>query len=1087
MVVKSPHDYRQNEPNYEDLVLLFEQEGRNLVKFSDRQHPNIVKVLDFFYEISVPCIVMDYLDGQTLEAVVVEAKTKNQVIPEETIVHWIVTIGEALDRVHELGLVHRNVTPENIIINQDSQAFLIGFGLALEIQPHATTTIADFAGHRDFSPLEQLTPNNENPDCIAARNSQLDMYSLAATLYFAMTGEVPKGAFDRIISINRKNKDSLIPPQTMAPTISDRIHHAILAGMEMDADDRPAAMKDWIRLLNTPLPVLTSVQLPINPIELADQAELNSLVNAIALNDRTLAVFAIAPNSSPQHPVVQEFQTQLTEQWGEPVQFSTLHYSDDSVFRFLGRFEGEERLPGRQVVMIFGLEQLPAPRLKQEMEQLNLGRERIFSYDLVLVFWLNREAFLDEFRRRAADFWDWRGNVVTFVTCPPTELLLYPYLEWLIAENSYLKMSGVMQVNRQVDISLDQIYVSLQAEWVEEKSQSFRERVSPGVGRSRSRRASEMGEPDGFEEEFRDEPLMEMSVEPARPQRVTKMMDVAEAVRQREYGGILGDPGAGKTTLLRYLARHFAIAHREGRSTVTGGMGEDLGGARLPILFRIADFAEKRRVEPELGLVEYLRRFYWQWEGGGGADEGDAVARLLLSKMATGDCLLLLDGLDEVLDGENRGRVVRAIDRLVSEYSSNKFVITSRIAGYQEASLGSRFREFTITPMGNEQIKSFLGRWCLAIEVAQRPEAETSLHERDATREASGIFHAIETKPGVKRFAANPLLLTILALIHRNGTQMPQRRVELYALATKTLIEDWQLGRNVAYGAQAKPLMLVEEEVTALLAPLAFRMHDEKSSGVVTQGEVEEWLMPWMAELQGVDDGAALGLVQEFLRKVRETTGLFVERGPGVYGFMHLTFEEYYAARHIANNDVPDILEMIQPYLYEARWNEPILLALGYLSTDQKRVNRLLEKMFESLATYQPIVVGQEIRLKNATSDPALVWRSETEGEAQESAAVWKDLLFVGQILAEVKVAPKFCRQQVDKLVLTYVGLDEGFGNDAIQQLFRLFRGIESFNGQVLERLQKSAFDEQLSEEQRDRIVSAILYVSSGESDKRFD
>ena len=821
----------------------------------------------------------------------------------------------------------------------------------------------------------------------------------------------------------------------------------------------------------------------MNAIELTDQAELNTLMNAIAMNDRTLAVFAIAPDSSPLHPVVQAFKEQLVAELDGPVQFSTLHYSDDSVFRFLGRCEGEDRSPGRQVVMIFGLEQLPQPRLKQEMEQLNLGRERIFSHDLVWVFWLNREAFLDEFRRRAADFWDWRGNVVTFVTCPPMEQLLYPYLEWLIAENSYLKMSGVMQVNRQVDISLDQIYVSLQAEWVEERSQSFRERVSPGVGRSR--RNSTLGEPDEFEEEFRDEPLMEMSAEPASQQRVTKMMDVAEAVRQREYGVILGDPGAGKTTLLRYLARHFAIAHREGRSTVTGGMDEDLGGARLPILFRIADFAEKLGVEPELGLVEYLRRFYRQWEGGCGADEGDAVAQLLLSKMATGDCLLLLDGLDEVLDGENRGRVVRAIDRLVSEYASNKFVITSRIAGYQEAALGSRFREFTITPMGNEQIKNFLGRWCLAIEVAQRPEAETSLHERDAAREASGIFHAIETKPGVKRFAANPLLLTILALIHRNGTQMPQRRVELYALATKTLIEDWQLGRNVVYGTQAKQLTLVEEEVTALLAPLAFRMHDEKSSGVVTQGEVEEWLMPWMAELQGVDDDVALGLVREFLRKVRETTGLFVERGPGVYGFMHLTFEEYYAARHLANNDVPDILEMIQPYLYEARWNEPILLALGYLSTDQKRVNRLLERMFEGLVTYQPIVVGQEIRLKNVTSDPVLVWRSEAEGESQESAAVWKDLLFVGQILAEVKVAPKFCRQQVDKLVLTYLGLEKSYSDESAQQLLRLFRGIESFNGQVLERLRKSSEDSQLSEEQRDEALVAILYVVCGEAGDR--
>jgi tetratricopeptide (TPR) repeat protein len=517
---------------------------------------------------------------------------------------------------------------------------------------------------------------------------------------------------------------------------------------------------------------------------------------------------------------------------------------------------------------------------------------------------------------------------------------------------------------------------------------------------------------------------------------------------------------------------------------VTGGMGEDLGGARLPILFRIADFAEKLVLEPELGLVEYLRRFYRQWEGGAAGD-GDAVAELLLSKMVTGDCLLLLDGLDEVLDGEYRGRVVRAIDRLVSDYGSNKFVITSRIAGYQEAALGSRFREFTITPMGNEQIKNFLGRWCLAIEKGQRPEEEESLQVRDAERESAGIFHAIETKPGVKRFAANPLLLTILALIHRNGTQMPQRRVELYELATKTLIEDWQLGRVASYRVAAKQLTLVDEQVTELLAPLAFRMHDEKSSGVVTQAELEEWLVPLMEESQGVEAEEALALVREFLRKVRETTGLFVERGPGVYGFMHLTFEEYYAARHIADNDVSDILAMIRPYLYEARWNEPILLALGYLSADRNQVNRLLERLFAGLVEYQPIVVGQEIRLKNATTDPVLVWHSEPEGEVQESAIMWKDLLFAGQVLAEVKAAAKFGRKQVDKLVLTYLGLDEGYGKESIQQLLRLFRGIESFNGQVLERLQKSSIDEQLSEEQRDRTVAAILYVVCGEAGDR--
>ena len=841
-------------------------------------------------------------------------------------------------------------------------------------------------------------------------------------------------------------------------------------------------------------------------LEPADRAELTKLVNAVALSDRSLSLFAIAPDSAPNHPVVEQFKAQLQE-LDDPFEFHTLYYSDDSLFDCLHRLDGVAA-SGRRVVMAFGLEYLPRPRLRQEMQQLNLGRERIFDRNIVLVFWLSRETFLNEFRQQAADFWDWRGNVAYFATRPPSNPLLYPYLQWLIAENSYLKIAGVMQVNRQVDILLDRIYVSLQAEWVEEQSQSFRERVTRGEGRVKPSRPHKLGEPDFPDFEFTDEPMLAVSAEPSSRQRVTKIVDLAEALRKHTYSAILGDPGAGKTTLLRYLARHFAIAYgglqavenpttqpsgeespsrlRVGEGSplrVPGGMGEDLGEIRLPVLFRIADFAERLAQEPDLSLVEYLKQFYRHWECDRDRAQGDAVADLLLAKMAAGDCLVLMDGLDEVFDRANRVQVVQQIDRFVKEYSENKFVITSRIAGYQEASLGTRFRELTITPMGNPQIKLFLERWCLAIEEAQRPEADVSLKEREAQREARGILQAIETKPGVNRFATNPLLLTILALIHRNGTQMPQRRVELYQLATKTLIEDWQFGRNISYGVQQRQLSLVEEEVTALLAPLAFQMHEEKPSGLVTQAEVEDWLTPKMAELQGVEEPEALELVRQFLRKVRETTGLFVERAPAVYGFMHLTFEEYYAARYIADNEIPDILKIINTYRYQARWNEPILLALGYLSADSQRVNRLLEQLFGNLADYQPDIAGKEMRLKEAGANRVLVWYPPAEAAPQESDSLWQDLLFVGQVLAEIKVTAKFCRQQVERLVLTYLGLDgDDFANEPTQDLLRLLRGIEVFNRQVLERLQQAAKDERLSEERQNKARVAMLYVVCGEA-----
>ena len=94
---------------------------------------------------------------------------------------------------------------------------------------------------------------------------------------------------------------------------------------------------------------------------------------------------------------------------------------------------------------------------------------------------------------------------------------------------------------------------------------------------------------------------------------------------------------------------------------------------------------------------------------------------------------------------------------------------------------------------------------------------------------------------------------------------------------------------------------------------------------------MEEKLAAKLAELNDaeLESDSVRQAVEEFLRKVRETTGLFVERTPGVYGFMHLTFEEYFAARYIADNDQSEILQLIQKHLYEPRWNEPLLLALG--------------------------------------------------------------------------------------------------------------------------------------------------------------
>ncbi|MEQ9483578.1 tetratricopeptide repeat protein [Coleofasciculus sp. F4-SAH-05] len=464
------------------------------------------------------------------------------------------------------------------------------------------------------------------------------------------------------------------------------------------------------------------------------------------------------------------------------------------------------------------------------------------------------------------------------------------------------------------------------------------------------------------------------------------------------------------------------------------------------------------------------------------------VSTLLCEKMRQGECLVLLDGLDEVFNQTSRQQIVKQIEAFVTDYPDNNYVITSRIAGYQDVKLGSRFTQFTITQMEFEQVERFLRRWCLAIEKAQKPDETEEIWRREAEKEAEELLEAIQGNEGVKRLTGNPLLLTILALIHRNGSRLPNRRVELYALAVKTLIEDWQLSKNLP---DAPQVVLRESEVIELLAPLAYWMHEEKPSGLITQAEAEAQLGEKLAELNDEDAEAdsVKKAVQEFLRRVRETTGLFVERAPNVYGFMHLTFEEYFAARYIADNDVSEILEIIQKHQDDARWQEPILLALGYLGIHSpKRVTRLVERLFKGLDEYQPVLEEGEIQVKNSSSsEPILQWSGLAEDgtiSPRESASILKELLFAGQVVAEVEVNSRIRSKVIEKLGVTYLGLDEEFENETIKQVLRLLRQIERFNqkGEVIRYLRQAVEEAQEIAEQRVKAQSAILYVACGES-----
>ncbi|PLZ81175.1 serine/threonine protein kinase [Fischerella thermalis] len=229
VVIKTPNETLRYDPEYPKYVKRFIEEGRRLEKLSETQHPNIVRIRDLFHEGGIYCLVMDFVQGESLFQLV----QQRGALPSEAAIKCIHQIGEALKVVHQAGLVHRDAHPGNIMVQQDGKAVLIDFGIAGETIP--TTVSSKVFVNPAFAPYEQMRSGRE--PCV-------DIYSLAASLYYAVTGQLPSPSLDRkLYSI------PLIPPQQHIPSISDDLNQAILKGMELEPQDRPQTMQEWLEML----------------------------------------------------------------------------------------------------------------------------------------------------------------------------------------------------------------------------------------------------------------------------------------------------------------------------------------------------------------------------------------------------------------------------------------------------------------------------------------------------------------------------------------------------------------------------------------------------------------------------------------------------------------------------------------------------------------------------------------------------------------------------------------------------------------------------------------------------------------------
>ena len=210
--------------NYEKGKERFLKEARTMAKFSKDE--GIVKALDFFEINNTAYIVMEYLEGVTLKQYLRE----NQRIAPEDLIELLVPLIESLDEIHSQGMIHRDISPDNIMVLPDGRIKLMDFGAARDYTEFGEKSLS-IVLKPGYAPPEQYQTHG-------IQGPWTDIYALCATMYKCITGENPPDAIERVMD------DSLKKISEFGIVIPTQEEAAIIKGMSVSAKDRYQDIKD---------------------------------------------------------------------------------------------------------------------------------------------------------------------------------------------------------------------------------------------------------------------------------------------------------------------------------------------------------------------------------------------------------------------------------------------------------------------------------------------------------------------------------------------------------------------------------------------------------------------------------------------------------------------------------------------------------------------------------------------------------------------------------------------------------------------------------------------------------------------------
>jgi hypothetical protein len=438
------------------------------------------------------------------------------------------------------------------------------------------------------------------------------------------------------------------------------------------------------------------------------------------------------------------------------------------------------------------------------------------------------------------------------------------------------------------------------------------------------------------------------------------LKSIGQILREERCAVVLGDPGSGKTTFACWLGLFCAQALVEEQMCLIDPLDRsDCGPVRLPILIRAGEIASMLEEHPTYSLVDCLSTWC--------SETFDVSSDLIVDFIYSGHALIIIDGLDEVPRADRRSHVFFLIRDFIrkfvfispptispgvvtdllsieelqqsSETIGNQLFITSRIVGYHAQPLADDFvGHYMLTPLSDDAMNDFIDYWYSSIYNELKPIVFSSFNHQSSKSDQNHLkerSHALKQllsdHANMRSIASNPLLLSAicaLAVYTTSINSLPTKRIQLYHATSEAMFNAWI----------ARSAIVSKEVLCVLLADTALHIHQHSLSGLIEEFDMRALCRTSLQRHWPIHQPHdSRYLVSEFVRLVSQDVGLFVPRGVCVYGFLHLTFQEYFASLHlIQSNGNEDCIETISKrflhYITDFRFREPLLLGLGWLS-----------------------------------------------------------------------------------------------------------------------------------------------------------